>query len=200
LGNLRNKIKIKKQHNVLLFILILSVRFNLQICKAINNLTMEKKIVTGTLSVFIMTLMLACNTKKEESVATSVDKEQIKKEIQAKEDEFASLYNGAELRDIGYYADDATSFFQNRPPLIGKEAIVEFLKADLAGNTNKIKFTTNEVFPSSDGNQVVEVGYFKVVDSSNTPVNTGNYIVLFEKRNGKYVSVRDMSSSDTPKE
>ena len=163
---------------------------------------MKNKIAKGILSGFMMTLMFACNTKKEESTATAVaiDKEQIKKEIQAKEDEFASLYNGAELRDIGYYADDATSFFQNRPPLIGKEAIVEFLKADLAGNTNKIKFTTNEVFPSSDGNQVVEVGYFKVVDSSNTPVNTGNYIVLFEKRNGKYVSVRDMSSSDTPKE
>ena len=162
---------------------------------------MENKIVKGILPGFIMTLMFACNTKKEEPTAAAViDKEQIKKEIQAKEDEFASLYNGAELRDIGYYADDATSFFQNRPPLIGKEAIVEFLKADLAGNTNKIKFTTNEVFPSSDGNQVVEVGYFKVVDSSNTPVNTGNYIVLFEKRNGKYVSVRDMSSSDTPKE
>lgn len=161
---------------------------------------MKNKIVKGMVSGFIMTLMFACNTKKEEPAAVVIDKEQIKKEIQAKEDEFASLYNGAELRDIGYYADDATSFFQNRPPLIGKDAIVEFLKADLMGNTNKITFKTNEVFPSNDGNQVVEIGYFKVVDSSNTPINTGNYMVLFEKRNGKYVSVRDMSSSDTPKE
>jgi hypothetical protein len=70
----------------------------------------------------------------------------------------------------------------------------------LIGNTSKISFKTNEVFPSNDGNQVVEIGYFKVVDSSNTPINTGNYMVLFEKRNGKYVSVRDMSSSDTPKQ
>lgn len=163
---------------------------------------MENKIVKGILPGFIMALLFSCNTKKEEPAASAavIDKEQIKKEIQAKEDEFASLYNGAELRDIGYYADDATSFFQNRPPLIGKEAIVEFLKADLMGNTNKITFKTNEVFPSSDGNQVVEIGYFKVVDSSNNPINTGNYMVLFEKRNGKYVSVRDMSSSDTPKE
>jgi hypothetical protein len=42
------------------------------------------------------------------------------------------------LRDIGYYADDATSFFQNRPPLIGKEAIVEFLKADWRGTPIKL--------------------------------------------------------------
>ena len=163
---------------------------------------MQTKILQGILSGSIVTLLFACNTNtpKEEPSTATIDKEQIKKEIQAKEDEFASLYNGAELRDIGYYADDATSYFQNRPPLIGKDAIVEFLKADLAGNTNKIKFQTNEVFPSSDGNQVVEIGYFKVVDSSNNPINTGNYMVLFEKRNGKYVSVRDMSSSDSPKE
>jgi ketosteroid isomerase-like protein len=161
-----------------------------------NNLIMEGKILNRILSAFVFTSMFACNTTKEEPVV--VDKEQIKKEIQAKENEFASLYNGAELRDIGYYAEDATSFFQNRPPLIGKEAIVEFLKADLKGNTNKISFRTNEVFPSNDGNQVVEIGYFKVVDSTNTTINTGNYMVLFEKRNGKYVSVRDMSSSDTP--
>ncbi len=41
------------------------------------------------------------------------------------------LYNAGEIKDIGYYADDATTFFQNRPPLVGKEAIVEFLKSDI---------------------------------------------------------------------
>ena len=141
-------------------------------------------------------LLSACAPKQAEPVV--VDKEQIKKEIQAKEDEFASLYNGAELRDIGYYADDAITFFQNTPPIVGKPAIVEFLKADLVGNTNKISFKTNEVFVSNDGNQVVELGYFTVVDSTNAPVNTGNYMSLFEKRNGKYVCVRDMSASDKP--
>ena len=106
--------------------------------------------------------------------------------------------NAGEMKDIGYYADDATSFYQNRPPLVGKPAIVEFLKSDLNANSNKISFTTNDVFVSSDGNQVVEVGYFKVIDSANTAINTGNYMSLFEKRDGKYVSVRDMSASDMP--
>ena len=143
-------------------------------------------------------LLSACAPKQAEPVV--VDKEQIKKEIQAKEDEFASLYNGSEVKDIGYYADDAITFFQNTPPLVGKPAIVEFLKADLVGNTNKISFKTNEVFVSNDGNQVVELGYFTVVDSTNTPINTGNYMSLFEKRDGKYVCVRDMSASDKPVE
>jgi len=82
--------------------------------------------------------------------------------------------------------------------LIGKEAIVEFYKSAINSTSSKISFTSKDIFISNDGNQVVEIGYFKVVDSTNTPVNTGNYMSLFEKRNGKYVCVRDMSASDMP--
>ena len=146
----------------------------------------------------IMTLTIACNSANKEPAAEGADKEQIKSEIQAKEDEFAATYNSGVLKNIGYYAEDATSFYQNRPPLTGKDAIVTFLLSDVSSNSNKIAFRTNEVFVSSDGNQVVEIGYFKVVDSANTTVNKGNYMSLFEKRNGKYVSVRDMSASDIP--
>ena len=157
---------------------------------------MKNMIVKGLTLVCILSLLLACNAKVGESAA--IDKEQIKKEIQAKEDAFAELYNKGELKDIGYFADDATSFFQNRAPLVGKPAIVAFLKENIVDNTDSISFTTKEVFVSSDGNMVVEIGYFKVVDSANVPFNTGNYITLFEKRNGKYVAVRDMSASDAP--
>lgn len=157
---------------------------------------MKNVIVKGILSGCVVCFLFACNAKKDEPVAVAIDKEQIKKEIQAKEDSFAAIYNSGVLKDIGYYADDATSYFQNRPPLVGKEAIVSFLKSDLVANTDKISFKTNEVFVSSDGNQVLEIGSFVVVDSVNTPFNTGNYMSLFEKRDGKYVAVRDMSASD----
>ena len=158
---------------------------------------MKKDILKGVLLSSVSLLILSCNSKQESATTTAIDKEQIKKEIQAKEDEFAATYNAGVVKDIGYYADDATSFFQNRPALVGKEAIVEFLKGDLsAPSRNKISFKTNEVFVSNDGNMVVEVGYFTVVDSTNTGINKGNYMSLFEKRNGKYVCVRDMSASD----
>jgi ketosteroid isomerase-like protein len=158
---------------------------------------MKKKIVKSVLLACILSLMISCSdSKKEGNAATAIDKEQIKKEIQAKEDAFAELYNTGQLKDIGYYAEDATTFLQNRPALVGKEAIVEFLKGDVSSNTNKISFKTNEVFVSNDGNMVVEIGHFIVVDSTNTGINRGNYMSLFEKRNGKYVCVRDMSASD----
>src|SRR5678810_505857 len=158
---------------------------------------MKKNIFKGGLLTSTLVLMISCNSKQEASTTTTIDKEQIKKEIQAKEDAFADLYNTGELKNIGYYADDATSFFQNRPALVGKEAIVEFLKDAITSKTDKISFTTKDVFISDDGNQVVEIGYFKVTDSTIT-TNSGNYMSLFEKRDGKYVCVRDMSASDMP--
>ena len=164
---------------------------------------MRTKLIKASLLLFILSFTVACNSKKEEQTApTVIDKEQIKKEIQAKEDEFAATYNAAEMKNIGYYADDAISFSQNKAPLVGSQAIVEYLKAgiDSSSKGNKISFVTNEVFPSSDGNQVVEIGYYKLSDSTDVAINTGNYMVLFEKRDGRYVSVREMSASDMPLE
>ena len=71
-------------------------------------------IVKGALLGGVITLMFACNTKKEEPAAAVVDTAQIKKEIQAKEDEFAAAYNSGELKNIGYYADDATVLFSKQ--------------------------------------------------------------------------------------
>jgi ketosteroid isomerase-like protein len=159
---------------------------------------MKKDILKMGLLSSVLMLMISCNSKQETSTTTAIDKEQIKKEIQAKEDAFAEIYNTGELKNIGYYADDATTFFPNRPPLVGKEAIVEFYKSAITSATDKISFTSKDIFISNDGNQVVEIGYFKVVDSTNTPINSGNYMSLFEKRDGKYVCVRDMSASDMP--
>ena len=164
-----------------------------------------KAIISGSLMLF----MLACNNSASEkntsqdqpaAADVKVDKEKIKQEIQAKEDEFAETYNSGVLKNIGYYADDAVTFHPNRAPLVGKQAIINFLKTDLESNSNKIMFKTNEVFVSNDGNQVVELGNYKVIDSTNTTINTGNYMSLFEKRNGRYVCVRDMSASVMPME
>jgi ketosteroid isomerase-like protein len=159
---------------------------------------MKNKVTKALIFLSLISILIACNTKKTGSAGTAVDKEQIKKEIQAKENEFAATYNSGEMKNIGYYAEDATTFAQNNPPVVGREAILEYLKAniDSLDKSNKITFTTKEVFVSNDGNQVVEIGYYQVFDSTNTPVNVGNYMSLFEKRDGRYYSVRDMSASD----
>ena len=161
---------------------------------------MRNRVINITLLMYVVLAAIACNTKNAEPLV--VDKEQVKKEIQARENEYAAVYNSGELKNIGYYQEDAISFPQNHAPLVGKKAIIDYLSAnmDSLSSTHKISFTTNEVFVANDGNQVLEIGYYQVVDSSSKPVNSGNYMSLFVKKDGKYVCLRDMSTSDMPVE
>jgi len=160
---------------------------------------MKKAFIKGLVVSSALLLLISC---KKEEPAVAIDSNQIKEEIQAKETEFADTYNSGVEKNIGYHADDAVTYPQNSKPVIGKAAILEFLKThrDTISVGRKISFNTEEVFPSNDGNQVVEVGYYKVVDSTNVIVNSGNYMSLFVKRDGKYVCLRDMSTSDLPNE
>ena len=79
-------------------------------------------VTKGLLFIYLMSLIVACNSKNAGTTVV-VDKEQIKKEIQAKEDEFAAVYNAGEMKQIGYYADDAITFAQNTPPLLANQQL-----------------------------------------------------------------------------
>jgi ketosteroid isomerase-like protein len=160
---------------------------------------MKKQFIKGLVVSGALLLLISC---KKEEPAVVIDTNLIKEEIQAKENEFADTYNSGIEKNIGYHADDAITYPQNSKPVIGKTAIIEYLRThrDTISIGRKISFKTEEVFVSNDGNQVVEVGYYKVSDSTNAVVNSGNYMSLFVKRDGKYVCLRDMSTSDLPNE
>jgi ketosteroid isomerase-like protein len=161
---------------------------------------MKNKVLMGGLLVVMLTLMIACNQKKEETAATpAIDKEQIKTEIQGIENAFAEVYNTGNIDAVTYYADDATSYFDGKAPLMGKEAIHQSMKEELAGfgKGDKISFETKEVYVTENGNNVLEIGAYKFADSTGTKLRSGNYFSLFEKRDGKYVCIRDMGNSDS---
>jgi len=159
---------------------------------------MKKIFSRGLVLSAVLLSLISC--KKEEQAVAAIDTNQIKEEIQAKENEFAETYNGGIMKEIGYFADDAITYPQNNQPVTGKEAIIEYLKThiDTISKGKKISFTTNEVFVSKDGEQVVEIGNYKVTDTTAAVVNSGNYMTLFIKKDGKYYSLRDMSVSDLP--
>jgi ketosteroid isomerase-like protein len=160
---------------------------------------MKNKILKGGLLLVILTVMIGCNEKKE-ALTSTVDEDAIKTEIQAIEDAFAAAYNARNPDEIMYYADDAISFSNEKDPLEGKAAIHKSIKEDLATfpKAAKISFQTKEVHISNDGNQVVEIGGYTVIDSTSTKMMSGNFMSLFEKRDGKYICIRDMGSSDMP--
>jgi diaminopimelate decarboxylase len=70
---------------------------------------MKKQCFKGGLVVVIMSLIVACDQKKEVP-AVVVDREAIKTEIQAMEDAFAESYNNKNTDSIKYYSEDAVSF------------------------------------------------------------------------------------------
>lgn len=164
---------------------------------------MKKKLLKSIALGIIMASAIACQPKKNDATNEEpvVDKEKIKSEIVAMESVMADMYNMRSAASEEYYADDATSFSQNKPPLVGKFAIDKSIKEDLASfpEGDVISFSVNEIFPSKSGNIVVEIGSYKVVDKNNEVKFKGNYMSLFEKRDGKYVCIRDMGASDMPK-
>jgi ketosteroid isomerase-like protein len=156
---------------------------------------MENKILESIVFMTIVTLFISCKPKTEE---VSIDKDQIKNEIQAIENRMAVMFNERSVKAEEYYAPDAISFNQNKLPLMGIGAIEKSIKEDLANfpKGHQIAFVVNEIFPSNDGIQVVEIGNYRVSDSTSTALYTGNFIAVFEKKDGKYVCIREMSASD----
>ena len=155
---------------------------------------MKTKIFTGGLLLVILCLSFSCSQKKEE---TTVNKEQVKAEIQAIENQFASIYIHRNIDSLTYYADDAISYFSGQKPIVGKAAIHQFIEDELMDFPEgaKMSFETLEIYVTDDGNNVAEIGAFKQEDSTGAILRTGHYFSLFAKRNGKYVCTRDMANS-----
>ncbi len=155
-----------------------------------------KFLMSGMLAVMLM-FAIACNQKKE-VIQSAIDIEKIKAEIQEAENHFADIYNSGNADSLKYYADDAVSYFNNQYPIMGKDAIHEYINGELEyfPKGAKLSYETKEVHVSSDANQVLEIGAYLLVDSTNTKIRSGKYFSLFEKRNGKYLCIRDMGNSD----
>lgn len=159
-----------------------------------------KNIFTGVFLGILGALILSCNPKKEET-AKGIDKEQIKAEIIGLEEAYAAAFNERNAEGVlAYYAEDATSFSNGKAPMAGKKAIRESIQKDFESTPKGtvISFETKEVHVSNDGKQVVEMGSYKAVDPTTAKVMSGHFMSLFEKRDGKYICVRDMAVSDQP--
>lgn len=156
---------------------------------------MKNKVITGVFIYCCMSLLIACSPKKEEPA--KVDKNQVKAEIQAIENNFALIYNSRNLDSLTYYADDAISYFAGEKPIVGKAAIHQHIATELLDFPEgaKLSFETIEVYVTDDGNNVAEIGEYKQVDSNGKLLHQGHYFSFFAKRNGKYVCTRDMTNS-----
>ena len=158
---------------------------------------MKNQVLKGIVLLCVVTLFNACTPKKAEPVAIVIDKEQVKKEIQAIENKFSAIYTHRNADSLTYYADDATSYFVGQEPIVGKEAIHNYIQEELQyfPEGAQLMNETLEIFVTDDGNNVAEIGAYKIVDSVGVILQNGHYFAFFAKRDGQYKCTRDMATS-----
>ena len=158
---------------------------------------MKSKFQLAALFSISTLLFAACNSKT--GTTASVDMDKLKTEIQAMEDAFAAGEKAKDAAAVAvYYSDDAISYNRNEEPTKGKAAIQERIAKNLAKDTSGNYNVYKVVDLFAEGNMVVEVGSWTILNPSGAEVDRGHYMSCFQKRNGKYVCVRDMNATSMP--
>lgn len=148
------------------------------------------------LSILLLSV-LSCTTPTADK-APAVGLAQIKTEIQAMEDAYAAGFNAKNADALmSYYADDAIDLPNNEPSISGRAAILARLKDQMAKDTSGITmaFEVLEIIPAGD--KIIEIGKSVATDKTGK-TSTGKFLVVFEKRNGKYACIRGIWNNDAP--
>jgi len=139
----------------------------------------------------------ACSTASKETKA--LDLEKVKPEIQAMEDAFAAAEKAKDAEKVAaYYSDDAISYSRNKEPQSGKAAIKESIAKGLASDTTGNYNVYKVVDLFGEGNMLVEIGSWTEMSPAGAEVGKGHYMSYFQKKDGKYVCVRDMNVTSAP--
>ena len=142
--------------------------------------------------------------KKETADAVTVtepakpDLAKIRAEIVGIETAWAAAMNAKDSKTLmAMYGDDAVSMPDGEPMLSGKAAIQKKQEADFAKPAKfaSIGFETMDVY--AQGDVVTEVGKTMYNDAAGKTIGGGKYIAVFEKRDGKYLCIREIYNQDS---
>ena len=163
------------------------------------------RLMAACTALFFMTI--GCNAPTSDTANKAVeatkqavakpDMAAIKAEIQALENTWATASNAKDAATIAnFYADDAISFDNNKPMAVGKAAIRKGIDEVLAKNkpNETVTYETLDVYGGD--NIVTEVGKTTVKDAKGTVTYAGKYMAVWEKRNGKWLVIRDIYNDD----
>ncbi len=128
------------------------------------------------------------------------DLTKVKADLQVMENAFAAALKAKDADAVVvYYADNAVSMPNNHTTVTGKPAILNRIKEEIAKDTTG----TTMVFEVQDvmaaGDYFIEIGKSTGTDAKGK-MTTGKWISIFQKRDGKYVCVRDIFNNDAPSE
>ena len=136
-------------------------------------------------------------TATEPAVKTAADPAKLKSEIQEQETAWANADNARDVAALAtFYSEDAVSMENNKPMLVGNAAIKQSMESWMTkrpkGHTTA--YDVMDVF--GDDALATETGKITRKDSTGKVVYTGKYMAIWEKRNGKWICIRDISNDD----
>ena len=149
---------------------------------------------TSLVAAAALLLLAGCQPATQD---TAADEAVIRKSAPA----WAAAYNAGDADGLAaMYWEDSVLQPPGAPAAVGRDAIRRFLAADIAA-TRGAGLTMN--IPAAgavdvSGDLAYEAGTYTVTDASGATVDAGKYIGVFQKRNGKWLYIRDTWNSDNP--
>lgn len=159
---------------------------------------MKKQLLTlrTIIALAFVVTVVGCNSASKNA---SSDMGAIKSQIQAKETAFAAAQTAGNVDGVvAFYADDAVTMSEGQPASTGKAAIKKEVMARLDNHTkgSVTTYDVEDVYGNED--QVTEIGKATRKDDTGNVTYSGKYMAVWEKRNGEYICVREVSNSDAP--
>jgi uncharacterized protein (TIGR02246 family) len=111
-----------------------------------------------------------------------------------------SAYNAGDVEKIvAMYAEDAVLMPPHAPVATGHAAIRAYLTADTAGaKAAGVKLVPGAATAGAAGDTGWESGSYTIADASGATVDSGSYLSVARKSNGKWLYIRDTYNSDRP--
>jgi len=134
------------------------------------------------------------------AAAPSVDTAGDEAALKAATVTWLEAYNAGDVEKIvALYAEDGVLMPPHAPVAKGHAAIRAFLTADTAGaKAAGIKIVPGTSTAGVAGDTGWESGSYTVTNASGTTVDSGSYLSVSHKSNGKWLYYRDTYNSDRP--
>jgi ketosteroid isomerase-like protein len=144
----------------------------------------------------VVLALSACAPAAPPAVDTAADEAALKAATRT----WLEAYSAADVEKIvALYAEDAVPMPPHAPVANGHAAIRAFLTADTAGaKAAGIKLVPGTSTAGVAGDTGWESGSYTATDASGAVVDSGSYLSVSHKSNGKWLYIRDTYNSDRP--
>jgi uncharacterized protein (TIGR02246 family) len=150
-------------------------------------------------NLLIIAVSLAAVAGCAKPAAPAVDAAADAEAVRAVNHAWFAAYKAADADALAaLYAEDAVLLAPGAAAVSGRAAIREFYAKDTAASASaglsNVEGATSDVGISGDG--AFQSGAFTVADASGATVDTGKYLTVFKRQDGKWMIIRDTWNSD----